>query len=94
MAIDGKYAKSNFVLARRKGVQSHGESFWIVGAYRHVTLIDAFADRVDDSERREAGLELLVEPKLDLRGRFENLRSPGGNRFDERSMGQDGRRKS
>jgi hypothetical protein len=92
MAIDGKYAKSNFVLARGKGVQSHGQSFWIVGAYRHVTLIDAFAARVGDSQRREAGLELLVEPELDLRGSFEDLRSLGGNRFDERGVRKDDRR--
>jgi hypothetical protein len=87
MAVDGKNAKPNFVLARRKRVHSYEESFWIVGAQRHVASIDAFAVRVDDDERREAGLELLVKPELDLRGWLKNLGSPRRNRFDQRGMG-------
>ena len=66
MTVDGKYAKSNFVLTRYKRLDSNGDSFWIVAIDCNVLQIDAVAAGVDHSERREASLQSLTEPQLNL----------------------------
>ena len=66
MTVDGKYAKSNFVLTGYKRLDSNGDSFWIVAIDRNIVQIDAIAAGVDHFERREAGLQSLTEPQLNL----------------------------
>ena len=66
MAVDGKHAKSNFVLTRYKRLDSNGDSFWIVGINCDVAQIDAVAAGVGHFERREASLQSLTEPQLNL----------------------------
>ena len=66
MAVNGKHAESNFVLARYKSQDTNGDLFWIVGIDRDVVQIEALAAGVDHSERREARLQSLAEPELDL----------------------------
>jgi hypothetical protein len=51
VAVDGKHAESNSVLARRQRVYSHGNSFSIIGADLDVAEIDTLAARVDHPER-------------------------------------------
>ncbi|HEX9273683.1 MAG TPA: hypothetical protein VGA01_15880, partial [Candidatus Binatia bacterium] len=65
--VNGKHAESNFVLARYKRLDSNGDSFWIVGIDRHVVQVDAVAAGVDHFDRREASLQALAKPQLNLR---------------------------
>lgn len=66
MAVDGKHAKSNFVLTRCKRLDSNRDSFWLVGIDSNVVQIDAVAAGVGHFERREAGLQSLTEPQVNL----------------------------
>ena len=78
MTVDGKYAKSNFVLTRYKRLDSNGDSFWIVAIDCNIVQIDAIAAGVNHFERGEASLQALTEPQLNLGRRLKTLRPARG----------------